>query len=126
DVDGTAVGPAITPADTNYRPYTTGRFTVTAGYHTIRFVGLDPNGQDNTAFIDNVTVQLPPPGVNDGGFETPGLDLGAFQYRPDGTAWTFTGTSGVSRNGSDMTADNPYAPEGVQVAFLQADGTMSQ
>jgi hypothetical protein len=34
----------------------TNSFTVAAGAHTVRFVGLDLNGGDNTAFIDNVQL----------------------------------------------------------------------
>ena len=44
----------FTPGSASYTAYTTASFTVTAGSHTIRFVGLDPDGQDNTAFIDQV------------------------------------------------------------------------
>jgi hypothetical protein len=29
---------------------------VTAGNHTITFAGTDPNGGDNTAFIDQVQI----------------------------------------------------------------------
>jgi hypothetical protein len=54
-VDGMAVG-TFTPAGTAYSTFTTSNFTVTAGTHTISFVGLDPNGGDNTAFIDNVQL----------------------------------------------------------------------
>jgi len=44
------------PGGTSYALYTTNAFTVTAGTHTVEFVGLDPNGGDNTAFIDEVTI----------------------------------------------------------------------
>ena len=56
-VDGTAVG-TFTPGSASYTAYTTASFTVTAGLHTIRFVGLDPDGadKDNTAFIDQVCL----------------------------------------------------------------------
>jgi hypothetical protein len=50
-----AVG-TFTPAGTAYSTFTTSNFTVTAGTHTLSFVGLDPNGGDNTAFIDNVQL----------------------------------------------------------------------
>ena len=52
-VDGTAVG-TFTPAGTSYAGYSTVAFPVTAGSHTITFVGLDLDGLDNTAFIDQV------------------------------------------------------------------------
>jgi fibronectin type 3 domain-containing protein len=54
-VDGTVVG-TFQPASTSYAQYTTNRFTVMAGNHTIEFAGLNPNGGDNTAFIDQVSV----------------------------------------------------------------------
>src|SRR5262249_14002155 len=54
-VDGLAVG-TFTPAGTAYSTLTTGNFTVGAEAHTIQFVGLNPRGGDNTAFIDNVQL----------------------------------------------------------------------
>jgi hypothetical protein len=54
-VDGVVVG-TFTPSGTSYQSYTTAVFTVTAGAHTITFLGLDSAGGDNTAFLDAVTV----------------------------------------------------------------------
>jgi O-glycosyl hydrolase len=127
-IDGAVVA-ICTPAGASYATYHTTGFTVTAGPHTVSFVGLDPDGQDNTAFIDQVHInraQVMP--VNGGGFETPALGSGptAYQYNPTGSPWTFTGTSGVSGNGSLFTDGNPDAPEGSQVAFLQDYGSISQ
>ncbi len=60
-VDGTVVG-TITPAGTSYATYTTASFHVTAGSHTITFVGVDPSGADYTAFLDQVSIDnLSPP-----------------------------------------------------------------
>jgi hypothetical protein len=59
-IDGVAVG-TYTPSTTSYTTFTT-NFTVAAGVHTIAFVGLNPNGGDNTAFIDQVAITSPPPG----------------------------------------------------------------
>jgi hypothetical protein len=58
DIDGTKVG-TFTPAGTSYRSYTTDNFSVTAGNHTISFMGRDPDPvhQDDTAFLDGVTLQ---------------------------------------------------------------------
>ncbi len=64
-------------------------------------------------------------GLQQGGFESPSVGSG-FQYRPVGTPWTYTGTAGVSGNGSGFTAANPNAPEGTQVGFLQTTGSFSQ
>jgi len=57
-VDGNIVG-QFTPSGTHYAGYSTGEFTVTAGVHTIDFLGLDTAGGDNTALIDAVSL-IPP------------------------------------------------------------------
>ena len=54
-VDGTVVG-TITPASTSYATYTTASFNVTAGSHTITFVGVDPTGADYTALLDQASI----------------------------------------------------------------------
>ena len=43
-----------------------------------------------------------------------------------GTGWAFSGYAGVSGNGNGFTANNPSAPQGSQVAFLQETGSASQ
>jgi hypothetical protein len=66
---------------------------------------------------------------SDPGFETPSVGTGtygAFQYQPSGSPWTFGVGAGVAGNGSGFTAGNPDAPQGTQVAFLQAYGSFSQ
>jgi hypothetical protein len=66
----------------------------------------------------------------DAGFERPNAGpagaYGSFLYNPTGSAWTFAGSAGVAANGSGFTAGNPAAPEGAQVAFVQATGSFSQ
>ena len=127
-VDGTVVG-TITPAGTSYATYTTAAFNVTAGSHTITFVGVDPSGADYTAFLDQVSIDnVSPAGFTDPGFENPSLGTGpsAYQYRPTGSAWSFSGAAGLAGNGSGFTAGNPNAPQGSQVAFLQKTGSISQ
>jgi hypothetical protein len=54
-VDGNVVG-SFSPAGTSYASYATSAFTVGAGAHTITFQGLNPNGGDNTAFVDLVQL----------------------------------------------------------------------
>ncbi len=128
-VDGQLVS-NITPTGTNYASYTSGSFAIgIGGRHTLTFQGLDPAGGDNTAFIDevcvqNITVNQP----IDPGFESPDLGAGpaAYQYDPTGSAWTFNGFAGVAGNGSSFTTENPNAPQGGQVAFLQMTGSASQ
>ena len=76
-VDGTVVG-TITPASTSYATYTTASFNVTAGSHTITFVGVDPSGADYTAFLDQVSINnVSPTGFTDPGFENPSQGTGA-------------------------------------------------
>jgi hypothetical protein len=67
-------------------------------------------------------------GVVDSGFESPSLAYGRFDYYGGTTQddWTFTGSSGISNNDSGFTGDNPPAPQGSQVAFLQKTGSISQ
>ena len=102
--------------------------TLTAGVvpHTITFQNLN-SSIDNTAFIDRVTVEvIGQPPIADTGFERVWVGDGQFQYRPTGSAWTFTGDAGISGNNSGFTSGNPPAPQGTQVAFLQATGSFSQ
>ena len=64
-VDGTVVG-TFTPASTSYATYTTASFNVTAGSHTITFVGVDPTGADYTALLDQVSINnVSPMGFTD-------------------------------------------------------------
>jgi uncharacterized repeat protein (TIGR01451 family) len=128
--DGVVVG-TFSPSGTYYATLTTNGFTVTAGIHTIAFVGINPNGGDNTAFVDqvNITTASPPPAqLQDPGFETPSVGSGtsAYQYDPATSPWSFSGQAGVSGNGSGFTSSNPNAPQGSQVAFLQNAGSFSQ
>src|SRR5262249_55641374 len=54
-VDDIVVG-AFTPTGADYQRYTADSFLLTAGSHLIRLVGLNPQGGDNTAFIDDFQV----------------------------------------------------------------------
>src|SRR6185369_12950260 len=89
-VDGIVVG-TFTPAGSNYATYTTSSFVVPTGASVIEFVSLNPQGGDNTAFIDQVTIQ-----AADMSFEVPvaGSGPGAYLYNPGGSAWTFNSGSG--------------------------------
>jgi len=69
------------------------------------------------------------PVLADAGFESPSVGAGAFgdyAYGPAGTPWTYAGQAGVAGNGSGFTVGNPAAPEGSQVAFLEAAGSAAQ
>ena len=54
-VDGVMVG-TFAPAGTGYATYTTGSFRVSAGSHTITFIGVNPTGADFTALLDEVRI----------------------------------------------------------------------
>ncbi|HEY1786822.1 MAG TPA: DUF642 domain-containing protein [Verrucomicrobiae bacterium] len=124
-VNGTVIA-SFNPGSsgTSYASYTA-TFTATASSETLAFVGTDTAGGDNTIFIDDVQVIT---GIPNFGFETPSLGSGNYQYNPSGGSWTFNGTSpngsGIVANGSAFA--NPNSPEGVQAAFLQEDGSISQ
>jgi hypothetical protein len=71
--------------------------------------------------------------VADAGFETPSLGLGNYEYSPIRDSWTFGNSGknngfggGITANGSSFTNENPNAPEGKQVAFLQGTGLIRQ
>ena len=126
-IDGNSVA-TFTPSSTSYQGYSTVAFTVTAGTHTIEFLGLSANG-DNTGFLDQVTVTpsiTSIPSIIDPGFEQPVVGPGQFQYDPTGLPWVFAGGAGISGNNSPFTSGNPPAPQGTQVAFLQGISSFTQ
>ena len=112
---------------TSYVDYTA-TFTATAATETLAFVGTDLAGGDNTIFIDDVQIVAAKfVTVPDFGFETP--TVSDHQYDPTGgIPWAFSGASpggsGIIANGSAFS--NPNAPQGVQAAFLQEFGTITQ
>lgn len=77
----------------------------------------------------NIMLNQLPGQLVDGGFENPPVGSGAFaafQYDPGVLGWQFSGLAGISGNGSGFTAQNPGAPEGAQVGFIQETGSLSQ
>ncbi len=123
-IDNTVIQ-SNSPGGTSYVNYTT-TFVATAVTHTLSFVGTDLAGGDNTVFLDNVEVSTAPPAIPNFSFEIP--TTANYQYNPSGGSWAFTG---ASPNGSGLVANgggfsNPNAPLGVQAAFVQEHGTISQ
>jgi len=118
------MGDLVTPPGTNAYSYTnySVTFKATASTQTVAFVGTGLVNVGNTVFIDNVSITSI--SVPNGGFETPSLGSGNHQYNPTGASWTFGGTCGILANNSAFA--NPNAPEGVQAAFVQGFGTISQ
>jgi hypothetical protein len=123
-VDGAQIGALVTPASTSFSAVSINFSVATSGAHTLAFSGTDPS--DMTTFIDAVTLTSgsPPAGLVNPGFEIPALGSG-YQYAPTaaGVGWTFVST-GIQHNGSAWGAAT--APEGVQTAFVQGIGSMSQ
>src|SRR5205814_1037715 len=100
-------------------------FTASAGAHTITLIGLNGTG-DNTVFIDR--LQVSSTDLSDPGFEETSVGAGQYRFAPPPKtvwSWRYSGTAGVAANGSAFTSGNPPAPDGVQVGFLQATGTMT-
>jgi RHS repeat-associated protein len=120
DIEFSAV---IQPPNTSYTSFNAGPFSLVGGEYMLSFEGLNPNGGDNTAFVDAVTLNNML--VANGSFEVPNLGLGHYAYRPTGGTWSFVDNSGISSNGSTFTGNQP-APDGLQVAFLQTTGSISQ
>ena len=130
-VENNATGTAqdlgtINPVNILYGSYQTSTFTtVASGSYTIKFIGVDPLGGDNTVFIDQVTLSAN--AITDGSFETPALATGAVQFGPaSGSPWQFSTTAGVARNGSNFIYGNPNAPGGNEVGIIEGNGSMSQ
>ena len=71
-----------------------------------------------TVFVSPV---LPVPNFS---FEVPKLSAGTYTSTPAGAGWTFAGGGGISTNGTTFAAVS--APDGVQAAYLQGGGTISQ
>jgi len=88
-------------------------------------------GSGNYVFSSpfSASLSVPVVPVQDGGFESPSVS--GYTYGITGSPWTFSAKSGnngsgITGNGSAFTSSNQNAPEGVQVAFLQGNGTFSQ
>src|SRR5262249_11010004 len=56
-VDGQVSG-TFTPSGTSYTLETSAVFSISAGFHTLSFEGQNPDGKDNTVFIDDVLLSV--------------------------------------------------------------------
>ena len=127
-VDGNLVG-SYSPNSPSYVSFVSNTFALAAGQHTISFQGLNSYG-DATDFLDQIqlTQTAPVSNFSDSGFEDGLLPASGpgYLYNPVGTAWTFTGQSGLSLNNSGFTSGNPTTPDGLQVAFVENQGSIAQ
>ena len=120
-----AGGPYITIAgnlaSTSYTD--TGLVNGTRYYYVISGVNLSGESADSEEVSGKPTL------VSNGGFELP--ETSTYQYNPASDFWTFSAQSGsngsgVTANGSLFSAGSAVAPEGVQTAFLQGTGSITQ
>ena len=89
------------------------------------------NGSPGAAKYDNFKLLASSAGsvplsVPNSSFEAPVLGNGNFQYGPSGGSWSFANGGGITGMNSPFTGTPSSAPDGVQVAFIQATGTISQ
>lgn len=120
----------VSPPDTG-APFATSWSSGNNGSFLLTAVATDNRGavKASTSRTINITNQGSATLVN-GGFESPTLGV-PYQFAPSGFTWVFTpsgglGGSGVSQNGSPFTFQNPPAPGGSQVAFMQGAVSISQ
>lgn len=125
-VNGVAIGDPIKPIDANYLTYTTAAFPLHTGNNVIMLKGTSDT--DNTALIDVVRLVEVNNLIQNAGFEAPALAANQSIPDPPGNGWVWSNSlnEGVAHNGSGYTAGNPNAPEGVQVAYLQRQGSVAQ
>jgi autotransporter-associated beta strand protein len=119
-VHGGSYTTVASPSDANY---TDGGLTNGVTYYYV-VSAVNTNGESANSLEATATVQAIP----NFGFEAPNIGSGNFSYNPSGGFWTFSGSSG---NGSGIVANgsgfsNPNAPEGIQAAFVQSNGVVSQ
>ena len=83
--DGTPIA-FVSPSSTSYTTFTTNNFAATAGANSLIFLGLNPLGGDNTAFIDQVVLNVAN-GAQNGGFASLSLGTGptALNHGPSGS-----------------------------------------
>ncbi|MDP9036430.1 MAG: family 78 glycoside hydrolase catalytic domain, partial [Myxococcota bacterium] len=120
-------GPYTSIATVPGTAYTDTNLTFGVPYYYVvaaQFVG---GGSVASAEVSVTPVDSLP--VANFGFEAP--VIGTFAYSPAGGAWAFSplsgsNGSGITSNGSPFTLQSSSAPEGVQAAFIQGTGTISQ
>ena len=66
--------------------------------------------------------------VDNGSFEGPEVSQssGGYEIQPSQATWSFTGHTGIASNGSDLTSNNPDAPDGREAGFIQGIGRIFQ
>lgn len=117
----------VLPAgSTSSKSASCGTAALGVGSHSVvaRYSGDAGNQASSSAALSQI-VNAPASTLLNSGFEAPVLGSG-YRYNPTGSGigWTFSTSSGIEHNGSAFNAAT--APEGVQAAFVQGVGTLSQ
>jgi hypothetical protein len=61
-IDSTLLGTFSTVSNSNFTLQMINDIILSAGYHTLTFLGIDPNGGDETAFLDDIQLnEVPEP-----------------------------------------------------------------
>jgi RHS repeat-associated protein len=118
---GSGVTATVQPKSGEYVFFEAGKFDLPTGAYLIRFQGLNPNGGNNTAFIDQVTLDTP---INNGGFELPVVN--DYEIAPGGSGWTYSGVAGIAASNGQLIGTNPPPPEGNQAAFITNNASIWQ
>lgn len=118
---GPAVSAEIEPKS-GYSQYSTDPFDLVTGDYSLKFEGLNPNGGDNTALIDEVMLNNAL--VTGGGFEDPELEVDTID--PEGSGWNYFGSAGIAAPDGDIAQDGPPAAEANQAAFVMNNGLLWQ
>jgi len=117
-------GGPFTTAATSANPFFTDSGLVAGLTYYYVISALNADGESSNSAVAGALAEA----VADYGFETPAIGSGNYVYHPLNAVWTFSGTngngSGLLSNGSGFL--NPSAPEGVQAAFVQSNGVISQ
>jgi hypothetical protein len=100
-----------------------GDLQLSSGLNTLSILVVSAGSQFQPS---SFTLTPDAPFIGDAGFENESVGAGQYLYDPTGSSWTFTGASGLSGNSSGFTESNPAAPQGVQVAVIQYQGSFSQ
>jgi RHS repeat-associated protein len=119
---GSAVTATVGPKGGDYVSFESEKFSLPTGEYIVTFDGLNPNGGNNTALIDQVLLTVTP--VSNGGFEDPTVN--DFEIAPNQSGWTYSGLAGIAANGGQLIGTNPPPPEGNQAAFVTNNGSMWQ
>ena len=119
-VDGITVG-TITPDSSDFEGYRTDAFTVTAGVHTVCFIGTAPDNEDRTTYLDAITIDKAESlvsvtlSVDQGTLSLPRLNVDSQENVSKGLVFSEgTGENDTTMTFSGTLADVDAALDGLQ------------